>query len=65
MSNMMSGNTIVICKKCSKQSRPNGGERSVITIPVERNRDGYHNITINMDFNLPLGVVKISKEDGR
>ena len=58
-------NTIVVCKKCSKQSRPDGGGRSVITIPVERNRDGYNNITINMDFDLPLGVVKISKEDGR
>ena len=58
-------NTIVVCKKCSKQSRPNGGERSVITISVERNRDGYHNITINMDFDLPLGRVKISEEGGR
>ena len=47
------------------KSRPNGDERSVITISVERNRDGYHNITINMDFSLPLGVVNISKEDGR
>lgn len=43
----------------------NQGVNKVITIPVERNRDGYHNITINMDFNLPLGVVKVSKEDGR
>jgi len=46
-------------------SRQNGGERSVITIPIERNRDSSHNVTINMDFDLPLGRVKISEEGGR
>ena len=47
------------------QSRQNWGERSVISIPVERNRNGSHNITINMDFDHPLGRVKISEEGGR
>ena len=47
------------------QSTQNWSDRSVIAIPIERNRDSSHNVTINMDFDLPLGVVKISKEDGR
>ena len=42
------------------KSRPNWRESSVIAIPIERNRDGSHNTAINMDFDLPLGRVKIS-----
>lgn len=45
-------------------SRRNLGEGSVIAIPIERNRDSSHNVTINMDFDLPLGRVKISEEGG-
>ena len=45
-------------------SRQNLGEGSIIAIPIERNRDCSNNLTINMDFDLPLGRVKISEEDG-
>lgn len=44
------------------KSRPNWRERLVIAIPIERNRNVSHNTTINMDFDLPLGRVKISEE---
>ena len=41
------------------KSRLNWGERTVVAIPVERNRDGSHNIAINLDFDLPLASVEI------
>lgn len=47
------------------QSRLNWNERPVITIPIERNRDISNIVTISMDFNLPLGRVKISEEGDR
>lgn len=44
------------------QSRLNWGERAVIAIPIERNRNGSHNIALNMDFDLPACIVKTSEE---
>lgn len=44
------------------QSTQNWSDRSVIAIPIERNRDNSHSIAINMDFDYPLNIVKISEE---
>lgn len=44
-------------------TRLNWGERTVIAIPIERNRDGSHNVKINLDFDLPMASVRISESE--